>query len=39
MKAKVRRMKDIDVVIIDYLQLMQSGTRAESRVQEASTRT
>ncbi len=36
MKAKVRRMKDIDVVIIDYLQLMQSGTRTESRVQEVS---
>ena len=36
MKAKIRRMKDIDVVIIDYLQLMQSGTRAESRVQEVS---
>ncbi|MBQ5481029.1 MAG: DnaB-like helicase C-terminal domain-containing protein, partial [Clostridia bacterium] len=36
MKAKIRRMKDIDVVIVDYLQLMQSGTRAESRVQEVS---
>ena len=36
MKARIRRMKDIDVVIIDYLQLMQSGTRVESRVQEVS---
>ena len=36
MKAKIRRMKDVDVVIIDYLQLMKSGTRAESRVQEVS---
>lgn len=36
MKAKIRRMKDVDVVIIDYLQLMKSGTRVESRVQEVS---
>ena len=36
MKARVRRMKDVDVVFVDYLQLMQSGTRAESRVQEVS---
>ncbi len=36
MKARIRRMKDIDVVIIDYLQLMQSGGRVESRVQEVS---
>ena len=36
MKAKIRRMKDVDVVFIDYLQLMQSGTRVESRVQEVS---
>ncbi|MBO7681909.1 MAG: DnaB-like helicase C-terminal domain-containing protein, partial [Clostridia bacterium] len=36
MKARIRRMKDVDVVLIDYLQLMQSGTRVESRVQEVS---
>ncbi|MBR5753665.1 MAG: replicative DNA helicase [Clostridia bacterium] len=36
MKARVRRMKDVDVVFVDYLQLMQSGTRVESRVQEVS---
>lgn len=36
MKAKIRRMKDVDVVIIDYLQLMKSGSRVESRVQEVS---
>lgn len=36
MKAKIRRMKDVDCVIIDYLQLMKSGTRVESRVQEVS---
>ncbi len=36
MKAKIRRMKDVDLVIIDYLQLMKSGTRSDSRVQEVS---
>ncbi len=36
MKAKIRRMKDVDCVIIDYLQLMKSGSRVESRVQEVS---
>lgn len=36
MKARVRRMKDVDVVIIDYLQLMQGSKRTESRVQEVS---
>ncbi len=36
MKARVRRMKDIDCVVIDYLQLMKSGQRTESRVQEVS---
>ncbi|MBP5459963.1 MAG: replicative DNA helicase [Clostridia bacterium] len=36
MKSRIRRMKDVDVVLIDYLQLMQSGTRVESRVQEVS---
>lgn len=36
MKARIRRMKDVECVIIDYLQLMKSGTRVESRVQEVS---
>lgn len=36
MKAKVRRMKDVDLVIVDYLQLMKSGTRIDNRVQEVS---
>ncbi|MBQ9067287.1 MAG: replicative DNA helicase [Clostridia bacterium] len=36
MKAKIRRMRDVDCVMVDYLQLMKSGTRAESRVQEVS---
>ena len=41
-KAKIRRLnqdpskEDIGVVIIDYLQLMSSGKRNESRVQEIS---
>ncbi len=36
MKAKLRRMKDVDLVIIDYLGLMQSARRTENRVQEIS---
>ena len=36
MKAKIIRMKDVDCVIIDYLQLMKSPNRTESRVQEVS---
>ena len=37
MKAKLRRRKDIDVVFIDYLQLMSSPNRRnEGRVQEVS---
>ena len=36
MKARVRRMKNVDCVVIDYLQLMKSGGRTESRVQEVS---
>ncbi len=35
-KAKVRRMKKADLVIIDYLQLMRSARRTENRVQEVS---
>lgn len=36
MKAKLRRLKDVDVVVIDYLQLMSSGRRIDNRVQEIS---
>lgn len=36
MKAKLRRLKKVDLVIIDYLQLMSSGRRIENRVQEVS---
>ena len=36
MKARVRRMRDVDCVVIDYLQLMQSGKRNGNRVQEVS---
>jgi replicative DNA helicase len=33
-KAKLRRVKNLGLVVIDYLQLMQSGRRIENRVQE-----
>lgn len=36
MKSKLRRLKNIDFVVIDYLQLMTSGRRIENRVQEVS---
>lgn len=36
MKSRIRRLRDVDVVFVDYLQLMKSGTRVESRVQEVS---
>ncbi|NMP38204.1 MAG: replicative DNA helicase [Clostridiales bacterium] len=36
MKARVRRLKDVDCVIVDYLQLMQSAKKTENRVQEVS---
>ena len=36
MKAKIRRLKDVDVVMIDYLQLMNSAQRIDNRVQEIS---
>jgi replicative DNA helicase len=35
-KARVRRLRDVGLVVIDYLQLMQSGKRNENRVQEIS---
>ena len=36
MKAKLRRLKNLGLVVIDYLQLMSSGGRVENRVQEVS---
>ncbi len=36
MKAKLRRLKNLGLIIIDYLQLMGSGSRIENRVQEVS---
>ncbi len=36
MKAKLRRLKGVDLVIIDYLQLMSGGRRIDNRVQEIS---
>ena len=36
MKAKLRRVKNLGLVVIDYLQLMQSGKNIDNRVQEVS---
>ncbi len=36
MKAKLRRMKNLGLVVIDYLQLMSTGRRDGNRVQEIS---
>lgn len=36
MKAKLRRLGDVDLIIIDYLQLMSSPKRIDNRVQEIS---
>lgn len=36
MKAKLRRVKDLGLVVIDYLQLMQSDRHIDNRVQEVS---
>jgi replicative DNA helicase len=36
MKAKLRRLKDVDLVVVDYLQLMNSSSRIDNRVQEIS---
>jgi replicative DNA helicase len=36
MKAKLRRVKDLGLVVIDYLQLMQSDRRNDNRVQEVA---
>ncbi len=35
-KAKLRRLPNLGLVIIDYLQLMSSGRRIDNRVQEVS---
>ncbi len=35
-KAKVRRLKDVDLIVIDYLQLMTSARPIDNRVQEVS---
>ncbi len=35
-KAKARRLKNLGLIVIDYLQLMSSGRRTENRVQEIS---
>lgn len=36
LKAKLRRLKNVDLVIVDYLQLMSGSGRTESRVNEVS---
>lgn len=36
MKSRLRRMHKLDLVVIDYLQLMASGRRIDNRVQEIS---
>lgn len=36
MKAKLRRVKDLGLVVIDYLQLMSAGRNIQNRVQEVS---
>ena len=35
-KARCRRLRGLDLVVIDYLQLLSSGRRIENRVQEVS---
>ena len=35
-KGKLRRIKDLGLVVIDYLQLITSGRRSDNRVQEVS---
>ncbi len=36
MKGKLRRVSDLGLVVIDYLQLMQSDRRSDNRVQEVA---
>lgn len=35
-KSRVRRLRNVDIIIIDYLGLIQSAVRKENRVQEVS---
>lgn len=35
-KAKLRRVRNLGLVVIDYLQLMSTGRRSDNRVQEVS---
>ncbi len=35
-KSRIRRMKDVDLIMIDYLELVKPSTRKENRVQEVS---
>lgn len=35
-KSRIRRMKDVDIIMIDYLGLVKPSTRKENRVQEVS---
>ena len=36
MKSRIRQLKDVDAVFVDYLQLMHATGRSDSRVQEVS---
>ena len=36
MKARLRRLKNLSFVVVDYLQLMHGAKRTENRVQEVS---
>ena len=36
MKSRLRRLRQLDLVVVDYLQLMSSTRRIESRVNEIS---
>lgn len=36
MKARARRLKNVDCIVIDYLQLMKSSKKTDNRVQEVS---
>ncbi|MDR0884536.1 MAG: replicative DNA helicase [Oscillospiraceae bacterium] len=36
MKARIRRMKDVDAIFVDYLGLISGETKSENRVQEVS---
>ncbi len=36
MKAKARRLKNVDLIIVDYLQLMSGGKKNDNRVNEIS---